>query len=124
VHERLIVVENRLNVINGSDVSNKVELTTEQSLAVHLIQERELRLNTVLEMNDLLKELDKTQAECAELKRAVFQERINTINKSNEEIRKQYELPNGKAQYSIENGKMFLIKAQSANLDALVDGTD
>jgi len=122
------VTENRLNgnglndwlgdaVSETSTVDDvvKVELTAEQGLAVHLMQERELRQNAVIEMNELLKALDNAQAESAVLRRALYQERLNSISKENEELRKKYELPVGNTSYTIENGKMFLVKGASSD---------
>jgi len=114
------MTENRLNdIINNNGTGEteleleKIELSGEQGLAVHLLQEREKRQNTVLEMNELLKELDKAQAENAALRRALYQERLNAIAKDNADLRKQYSLPEGNAQYAIEDGKMFLVKKQA-----------
>lgn len=91
--------------------TTKTELTEAQGLAVHLMQERELRQATVLEMNDLLKRLDEALVENASLKRTLYQERLNAISRDNTYLRTRYELPSGNANYSIENGKMFLIEA-------------
>ncbi len=110
--------KNRLTKVNGSEPKEeKVELTEVQGLAVHLMQERELRQNTVLEMNELLKELDNAQAANAVLRRALYQERLNSISKENADLRKQYELPAGNAEYAIEDGKMYLLGTKTSSSD-------
>lgn len=88
----------------------KVALTSEQSIAVQLIQEKEKRQATILKMNDLLNELDKSQAENVVLRRSLFQEWVNEISQTSTTLREKYELPEGNADYSIEDGKMFLLK--------------
>jgi len=92
-------------------VEERIELSETQGLAVHLLQERENRQSTVLEMNDLLKALDSVQAENAVLRRALYQERINNITRDNDELRRKYKLPHGNANYAVDGGKMFLVRA-------------
>lgn len=109
-----MVEKNRLAEINEAEDAapdvEMVELSESQGVAVHLLQEREQRQNTVLEMNAMLNELDAAQAAIAQLRRALYQERLNNISRENSELRKQYELPVGSAKYEMQDGKMFLIK--------------
>ncbi|MHA2066439.1 MAG: hypothetical protein ACXABY_18870 [Candidatus Thorarchaeota archaeon] len=89
----------------------KKKLSEEQSLAAHLIQEREKRQKGILEMNELLKEIDAQAAKIVELKRSLYQERLNAIAKDNADLRTKYDLPDGKAQYVIEDGAMYVLEA-------------
>jgi len=88
----------------------KTKLNSEQSLAAHLLQEREERQAAILEMNELLKEVDEQGARIVQLKRALYQERLNSIAKDNADLRSKYELPNGNVHYIIEDGDMYVVE--------------
>lgn len=91
--------------------SNKEKLTEQQALAVHLIQERELRQATLIEKDALLREIDSLYQAVNSLRRQLYQERINNISKDNNDLRDKYKLPSGKVNYLIEDGSMYVLKA-------------
>lgn len=103
---------------NGTEAlpkKKKKKLTEEQSLAAHLIGEREKRQKTILEMNELLKEVDAKEATIVNLKRALFQERLNAIAKDNDDLRAKYDLPSGNVQYVIEDGSMYVLEDEKTD---------